>query len=83
MGLCLVAARKLNLWSGRRGKTRAPCRAPQTALKFFGSVPSLLRARPTIDVVRRSVVIFLETVNNAGSNPERRLWVAWDSAADF
>lgn len=29
----------------------APSRAPKTALKLFVSVPSLLRARPSIDTV--------------------------------
>ena len=66
MGLWLVAARKLSFLSGQLGKIRAPCRAPQTLLKLFVSVPSLLRAHPAIGMVRHSVVTFLGTVNNPG-----------------
>ena len=51
MGLCLVAARKLSFWSKHLEKMRAPYRAPQTALKLYGSVPSLLQAHPLIDTV--------------------------------
>lgn len=46
-------------WSGLQGervertpeKNAAPSRAPKTALKLFVSVPSFLRARPSIDTV--------------------------------
>ena len=51
MGLYLGAARKLNFWSEQLQKIRAPCRAPQMALKLIVSVPSLLRAYPSIDRV--------------------------------
>ena len=33
------------------GKMRASCCTPTTALKLFGSVPSLLQAHPSIDTV--------------------------------
>ena len=51
MDLCLGAAPKLSLQSGRLGKIRALCRAPYTVLKLFASVPSLLQAHPSIGTV--------------------------------
>jgi hypothetical protein len=51
MGLCLVAARKRSFWSIQPGKMLARFREPRTALKVFGSVPSLLQARLSIDAV--------------------------------
>jgi len=52
-GLSLGAACKLSFWSGRLGKMRAACRAPYTALNLFASVPSLLQAHPSFDIVSR------------------------------
>ena len=51
MGLCLVAVRKLSFWSVQLGKMLAPFKEARTASKLFGSVPSLLQARPSIDTV--------------------------------
>ena len=51
MGLSLVAACKLGLWSGRLERMRTPCRALEMPLKRFGYVPSLLQAHPSIDTV--------------------------------
>jgi hypothetical protein len=50
-GPVLCSGPQLNFWSGQQGKSLAPLRAPQAALKLFASVPSLLQARPSIDTV--------------------------------
>ena len=50
------------LWSEHLGKMRAPSRAPETALKVFVSVPSLLPARSSIDTLS----VFPRSLNNAG-----------------
>jgi hypothetical protein len=51
MSLYPGAARKLNWGSECLGEMRAPSQAPKTALKLLVSVPSLLRARPSIDTM--------------------------------
>jgi len=64
MVLCLGTPCKLSLWSERLEKVRAPSQAPKTALKLFVFVPSLSPGSP---LDRRSVVVFLLTMNNPGS----------------
>jgi hypothetical protein len=61
MGLYLGAVCKLNLWSECLEKMQVPTQAPKTALKFFVSVPSLLRTHFSIDTV-----VFPIRMNNPG-----------------